>query len=97
MYYAALPVLAYFVYLLYNLILDALRAFVSGAYGAKTSFTPQLDRLAAEGVRVSDFYANSCQTVRGSSVSWANRLSGLASGARAPTIWLRSGWVTEMV
>lgn len=46
------------------ILMESVRAFESGAYGAEPSFTPQLDRLAGEGLLFSDFYANGSQTVR---------------------------------
>jgi len=46
-------------------LMESVRAAESGAYGAEPSFTPELDRLAAEGLRFHNFYANGSQTVRG--------------------------------
>lgn len=46
------------------ILMESVRAFESGTYGADTSFTPAFDRLATEGVVVKNFYANGSQTVR---------------------------------
>ena len=46
-------------------LLESFRAFESGAYGAAPSFTPNIDRLAKEGVLLRNFYANGAQTIRG--------------------------------
>lgn len=47
------------------ILLESFRAFESGAYGASPSFTPNIDRLAKEGVLLRNFYANGAQTIRG--------------------------------
>ena len=46
-------------------LMETVRAFECGAYGAKPSFTPMLDALAAEGMLFRNFYANATQTMRG--------------------------------
>lgn len=46
-------------------VMESFRAYESGAYGARPSFTPFLDRLAAESLVFENFYANGVQTVRG--------------------------------
>ncbi len=46
-------------------LMESLRAYESGVYGAAPSLTPNLDRLAREGILFKNFYANSYQTARG--------------------------------
>lgn len=46
-------------------LMESMRSYESGAYGAKISFTPNFDRLAKEGVLFRNFYANGSMTVRG--------------------------------
>jgi arylsulfatase A-like enzyme len=46
-------------------LMESVRAYESGAYGAAPSLTPTLDRLAREGFLFKNFYANSYQTARG--------------------------------
>ena len=46
-------------------LMESVRAFESGSYGAHPSFTPNIDRLAREGVLFTTFYANGAQTIRG--------------------------------
>lgn len=46
------------------ILMESVRAFESGAYGAETSYTPRLDRLAKEGVLFRRHYANGAQTIR---------------------------------
>jgi phosphoglycerol transferase MdoB-like AlkP superfamily enzyme len=47
------------------ILMESVRAFESGAYGAPVSFTPRLDKIAKEGVLVKNFYANGAQTILG--------------------------------
>jgi len=46
------------------ILMESMRAYESGAYGAPSSLTPNLDRLAREGMIFENFYANGSQTVR---------------------------------
>lgn len=46
-------------------LMETIRALESGAYGADMSLTPELDKLAEDGLLFSNFYANGRQTVRG--------------------------------
>lgn len=46
-------------------LMESFRAYESGTYGARPSFTPFLDRLAEESLVFENFYANGVQTVRG--------------------------------
>jgi len=46
------------------ILMESVRAYESGAYGADPSMTPTLDRLAREGFLFRNFYANSYQTAR---------------------------------
>jgi len=46
------------------ILMESLRAYECGAYGASPSMTPSLDRLAREGILFRNFYANSYQTAR---------------------------------
>ncbi len=47
------------------LLIESFRAFESGAYGAHPSHTPQLDRIASEGIKFTTFYGNGSYTIRG--------------------------------
>lgn len=47
------------------ILMESVRAHESGAYGADPSLTPNIDRLAKEGLLFENFYANGSQTVRG--------------------------------
>jgi phosphoglycerol transferase MdoB-like AlkP superfamily enzyme len=47
------------------ILMESVRSFESGSYGAAASMTPQFDRLAREGVLLKNFYANGAQTIRG--------------------------------
>ena len=47
------------------IVLESVRAFECGVYGAPTSFSPEFDALAREGMLVRQFYANGSQTARG--------------------------------
>jgi phosphoglycerol transferase MdoB-like AlkP superfamily enzyme len=46
-------------------LMESMRAYEMGAYGASPSFTPNLDRLAKEGILFKNFYAIGTQTIRG--------------------------------
>ncbi len=46
-------------------LMESFRAFESGAYGAHPTHTPQLDRIASEGIKFTKFYGNGSYTVRG--------------------------------
>lgn len=46
------------------ILMESVRAFESGIYGSTPSYTPELDRLAREGVLFTKFYANGAQTIR---------------------------------
>jgi phosphoglycerol transferase MdoB-like AlkP superfamily enzyme len=46
------------------ILMESVRAFESGSYGAPVSFTPSFDRLAKEGIFFSTVYANAAQTIR---------------------------------
>lgn len=46
-------------------LMESVRAFEMGAYGRNPSFTPNLDRLASQGLLFKNFYAVGNQTVRG--------------------------------
>jgi phosphoglycerol transferase MdoB-like AlkP superfamily enzyme len=45
-------------------LMESVRAFESGAYGAKISYTPCLDELAKDSLLFENYYANGFQTVR---------------------------------
>jgi phosphoglycerol transferase MdoB-like AlkP superfamily enzyme len=45
--------------------IESMSAEFLGAYGSKQRLTPNLDRLAAEGLRFANFYATGTRTVRG--------------------------------
>ena len=45
--------------------IESLSAEYVGAYGSKAGLTPELDRIAAEGLRFSNVYATGTRTVRG--------------------------------
>lgn len=45
--------------------IESLSAEYVGAYGSKAGLTPELDRIAAEGLRFADVYATGTRTVRG--------------------------------
>ncbi len=45
--------------------IESLSAEFVGAYGSKEGLTPELDRLAAEGLRFTEVYATGTRTVRG--------------------------------
>lgn len=47
------------------ILMESVRAFESGSYGASPSLTPNLDRLAKEGILFKKFYATGAQTIRG--------------------------------
>jgi phosphoglycerol transferase MdoB-like AlkP superfamily enzyme len=47
------------------ILLESFRAFESGAYGANPSHTPNLDRIASEGLRFTTFYGNGSYTIKG--------------------------------
>lgn len=47
------------------ILVESLRAYELGAYGAPVSFTPNLDRLAREGMMFKNYYAVGSQTIRG--------------------------------
>lgn len=47
------------------ILMESVRAFESGSYGASPSLTPNIDRLAREGILFKNFYANGAQTIRG--------------------------------
>jgi phosphoglycerol transferase MdoB-like AlkP superfamily enzyme len=47
------------------IMIESFRAFESGAYGADPSYTPNLDRIASEGLRFSTFYGNGSYTIKG--------------------------------
>jgi phosphoglycerol transferase MdoB-like AlkP superfamily enzyme len=46
------------------ILMESVRAYESGSYGASLSFTPYFDALAKEGVLMENFYANGAQTIR---------------------------------
>jgi glucan phosphoethanolaminetransferase (alkaline phosphatase superfamily) len=46
-------------------LMESFRAFESGAYGANPSHTPQLDKIASEGIKFTKFYGNGSYTIRG--------------------------------
>jgi len=46
-------------------LIESLRAFESGTYGSDPSHTPQLDKIASEGMKFTNFYGNGSYTVRG--------------------------------
>ncbi len=46
-------------------LMESFRAFESGAYGAHPSHTPQLDKIASEGIQFTKFYGNGSYTIRG--------------------------------
>jgi phosphoglycerol transferase MdoB-like AlkP superfamily enzyme len=46
-------------------MMESVRALESGAYGAEPSITPELDKLAGDGMLFKNFYANGSQTARG--------------------------------
>jgi len=75
------------------ILLESVRAFESGAYGAKTSFTPNLDRLAKEGVFFRHFYANGAQTIRSEfaiHTSYVPKSYGLATYIENPDLHIRT-------
>jgi phosphoglycerol transferase MdoB-like AlkP superfamily enzyme len=46
-------------------LMESIRAYEVGAYGAQPSLMPNLDRLAKEGILFKNFYALGTQTIRG--------------------------------
>ncbi|MFH2203956.1 MAG: sulfatase-like hydrolase/transferase [Elusimicrobiota bacterium] len=62
-------------------LLESVRAFESGAYGARPSFTPNFDRLAKEGRLFSTFYANASQTTKSEYALHASYMPNYAGGA----------------
>jgi len=46
------------------IIMESVRAYESGTYGSSPSFTPNLDKLAAQGLIFKNFYSNSSNTAR---------------------------------
>ncbi len=46
-------------------LMESMRAHEMGVYGANPSLTPNLDRLAKEGIMFKNFYALGTQTIRG--------------------------------
>ena len=47
------------------IVLESVRAFETGLYESEYSITPNLDKIAKEGITASHFYANNRQTVKG--------------------------------
>jgi arylsulfatase A-like enzyme len=74
----------------------------SGAYGAKDIRTPNIDRLAKEGVRFTDFYSNApvCTPTRCGFITgrWQQRTGfEWAMGFSAESFWRRGDeWVQEL-
>jgi arylsulfatase A-like enzyme len=72
-----------------------------GAYGAKDIQTPNIDRLAREGVRMTDFYSNApvCTPTRCALMTgrWQQRIGfEWAMGFTAESFWRKGGqWVPE--
>ncbi len=73
-------------------VLESVRAFEMGAYGAKESLTPNLDRLASESLMFQNFYANAHQTQRSECAihcSMYERVSGGSIFQTYPDIHLK--------
>jgi len=90
------------------ILLESVRAFESGAYGATPSFTPQFDKLAREGFLFSNFYANASQTARAEFTILNSYLPNYIGGAvysrfpelsivSLPTILKNNGYQTSWI
>jgi arylsulfatase A-like enzyme len=75
------------------IVLESVRAYESGAYGANPSFTPEFDALAQQSLLIRNFYANGSQTARGELALLASHYDNFRGSPlylRRPKINLRS-------
>jgi len=71
------------------ILMESVRALECGAYGGSPTLTPNLDRLAAQGIQFQNFYANGCQTVRAEfaiQTSYLPRLVGAPEYRQCPKL-----------
>lgn len=62
------------------ILMESVRAFESGTYGGTPSFTPNIDRLAREGILFKNFYANGAQTIRAEFAIHASYVPNMRGG-----------------